>query len=97
MRPSLTSSRRYRGMKLDRKANRIEILDRYAMHNRPGKIALTMMTALKPVASRGCVDIGSRAKILFEAGALHPELEELARSRTGACACPGVSASLASS
>ena len=66
-----------RTMTLDRAANRIEVLDRYALNKPPGRIALTLMAAQKPVLSNGRVDIGGRAKVLFEAGTLRPEAEEI--------------------
>ncbi len=67
----------FRNMTLDRAANRIEVLDRFALNKPAGKITLTLMAAAKPAISGGLIDIGGRAKVLFEAGKLRPQVEEL--------------------
>ncbi len=54
-----------RTLRLDRRANRIEILDRYHLERQAQKVELSLMTPLKPTAARpGRISLGSTATVL---------------------------------
>jgi hypothetical protein len=66
-----------RTLHLDRRANRVEVNDRYHFRSGGGRVALTLMTPREVRVERGRLGLGADVAVWFDAQALAPAVEQI--------------------
>ncbi|RPI09933.1 MAG: heparinase, partial [Acidobacteriales bacterium] len=66
-----------RTLRLDRRANRLDVSDRYGLKSAGGRIVLTLMTPRAVRVDTGRLTLGSDVVVSFDAQALKPAVEEI--------------------